>query len=76
LSDQTTDTGHYVIPEGSWGVLWHPETGWSLVTVPRSKQKTQVPEEALALTMAFIKLEREPDYRAAMAGEFIMLGKK
>lgn len=65
------DLGQAVLPTDGWAIIWHPETGWSLVT-PNPKDPTaQVPTEALALTACFIRLSRDGDFIGDMSEEFV-----
>lgn len=62
--DASTDHGT-VLPDGSYAVTWHPDTGWTLM-VPSAIEGTpekRMPSEVIALTGAFLRLSREPDFR-------------
>ena len=69
MADMSTDQGT-ILPPMSWGVLWHPDQGWALLTPGEGNTPDPVPEEALALTAAFLRLEREPEFRDEMAEWF------
>ncbi len=60
--DTSTDHGTVVAPT-DWATIWSPDKGW-LFLVPGDKNIPDgiVPDEALALTAAFLRLSREPEF--------------
>lgn len=50
-----------VFKKGAWGIMWHPIHGWAMLT-PHDKEGAIVPDEALAMTAVFIRLQKDRDF--------------
>lgn len=47
--------------KGAWGIMWNPDYGWALLT-PNERESVVVPDEALAMTAVFIRLQKSDGF--------------
>lgn len=61
IYEATSDNGS-VLDKDAAAIIWSPKQGYFL-KIPNMEGGQDVPEDILAITACFVRLEREPDFR-------------
>ena len=69
-----TDVGTVLQPDEFCGV-WSPTEGWSFLVPPKIKDDDEVPEDAIALIAAVMRIESDEDFRDELV-DWLLKGKR
>jgi hypothetical protein len=70
-----TDDGRMILDDDAWALVWSESKGYALRTLKETKDG-MMPNDAIAITACFVRLERDPEFKDKMVKWFLALSKE